>query len=185
MFCADQFRLFSCPVKRPTSGFQQLLFVEIPIELDLLRYEARPARLVTSAEACPVVTVEVFIEKYMVAPVWVGLELLRAAVDRPLAALVTKEYSGQAIGYLPAHLEEVHQVSRAGGALDLEGLAVIGVKLHQRPDDQRIHREPDGPSPVGVAAKHPAVGFRWQVVNPVFLAAHPEDIGMLGVIARQ
>ena len=88
MFCPGQFFLCSFRINREASSFQYLLCIETPVKLKLLRHEARPARLVARAETRSIVTVEVFIEEYVVAPFRVGLEFLGATVDRPPAALV-------------------------------------------------------------------------------------------------
>ena len=63
----------------------------------------------TGAQARAVVPVEVLVEENVVAPVRVGLECLRAPVDRTLAAGITQEDAGQALRDLPGDLEEVHQ----------------------------------------------------------------------------
>src|SRR5512138_3419680 len=57
-------------------------------ELDGLGHETGPAGLVAGAQSRPVIPVEVLIKQDVVAPVGVGLELLRAAVDGSPAALV-------------------------------------------------------------------------------------------------
>ena len=49
-----------------------------------LGHEPGPAGLVAGAQPRPVVAVEVLVEEDVVAPVRIGLELLRAAIDRPL-----------------------------------------------------------------------------------------------------
>ena len=54
-------------------------------ELDQLRHDARPSRLMTGAQARAVVPVGALIEEDVIAPARVGLECLRTAVDRALA----------------------------------------------------------------------------------------------------
>ena len=63
----------------------------------------------------------------------------------------------------------------AGGAFDLEVVAVVQVEIQQRPDDHDVHRHPDRPAPVGVAAEHAGVRLARQVVHPVLLALHVEN----------
>ncbi len=43
-------------------------------------------------------------------------------------------------------------------------------------DNERVHRHPDRSPPVGVAAEHPCVRFRRQVVHAVLLAIRVEDV---------
>lgn len=57
--------------------------------LNQLGYQRRPAGLVAGPNACAVVAVEVLVEQNIVAPVRVGLELVRAAKHRPLPVCVT------------------------------------------------------------------------------------------------
>src|SRR5215471_5147447 len=49
------------------------------ILLDQFRYQTGPASLVTCADACSVVTMEIFVERDQVAPIRVILEFLNAA----------------------------------------------------------------------------------------------------------
>ena len=62
------------------------------------------------AQPGAVVAVEVFVEQDVIAPVGIGLELLRAAVDRTPAMLIAQEDPGEPVGDLLAHLEEVHHL---------------------------------------------------------------------------
>ena len=70
-----------------------------------------PAGLVARAEPGAVVAVEVLVEEDVVAPVGIGLELLRAAVDGSPAVLVAQEDAGEPVGDLLGHLEEVHHLA--------------------------------------------------------------------------
>ena len=78
-----------------------------------------------------------------------------------------------------AHLEEVHHLAGPGGAFNLEVVAVVEVEVQERPDDEGVHRHPDRPPPVGVAAEHAGVRLGRQVVHPVLLAIHVENIRVL------
>ena len=51
--------------------------------------------------------------------------------------------------------------------------------MQERPDDQGIHRHPDGPPPVGVAAEHAGVRLGREVVHLILLATRVEDVGVL------
>ena len=99
------------------------------------------------------------------------------AVHRPLAVLVARERGDQPLADLDRHLAQVHHLARAGRALDLEVVAVVAVQLEQRAQDHEVHREPDRPAPVRVAAEHPAVGLGRQVADLVVLAAPVEPYG--------
>ncbi len=93
-----------------------------------LRDETGPARLVARTEPCAVVAVEVFVEEDVVAPVRIGLELLRAPIYGSPACHIAREYPGEPCGDFPAHLEKVHLLTRARGTLDGEVVAVIEIE---------------------------------------------------------
>ena len=72
------------------TNFQCPLGIQKPVELDGLGHQPGPAGLVAGAQPGAVVAVEVLVEEDVVAPVGIGLELLRAAVDGPPAVLVAR-----------------------------------------------------------------------------------------------
>jgi hypothetical protein len=94
------------------------------------------------AESGTVVAVEVLIKKNVVAPVWVGLKFLGAPVHWTATMLIAQKGRAKPAGYLVAHFKEVHHVAGLGGALDLKIVAVIQIKLKQRPNYHDIYRKP-------------------------------------------
>ena len=88
------------------------------------------------------------------------------------------------VGDLGRDLEQVQLAARAGRALDLEPVAVVAVQLQQAAQDHQVHREPDRPAPVGVAAEHAGVGLGRQVVDVVLLSAPVEHARLLEMAAR-
>src|SRR5436190_4208298 len=90
--------------------FQGPLGIQKAVELDEFRDEPRPAGLVAGAQPGAVVAMEVFVEEDVIAPMGIGLELLRAAVDGSPPVLIAEKGFGQAIRELLAHLEEVHHL---------------------------------------------------------------------------
>ena len=62
-------------------------------------------------QASSVFAMEVLVEKKVIPPVGIGLELLNISVHWPLPSLVPEEYALQASRDLSAHLKEIHQVS--------------------------------------------------------------------------
>ena len=143
-----------------------------------------PPGLVAGAEAGAVVAVEVLIERNAVAPVRVVLELFRAAKHRTPAGLVAQEDALQAIGDLVGHLGERHQRAGAGGTLHAEGVAVVGVELDQRANEEDVHREPHRAAPVGVPTEHPAVRLGRLIRDLVILPSDVHDVWMLLVPPR-
>jgi hypothetical protein len=98
-------------------------------QLDQRRDEPRPAGLVRGAQSGAVVAVEVLVEQDEVAPVRVGLELLRAAVDRAAPVAIDEERGDQTAGQFAGNLGQRHSLPRPGGALDRELVAVVAVVL--------------------------------------------------------
>jgi hypothetical protein len=71
---------------------------------------------------------------------------------------------------LQTHLPQVHPAARTGPALDLKFIAEEVVELLKRLDDQEVDREPDGPPPIGVAAKKPCPRLCRLIIDPVFVS---------------
>src|SRR5581483_8954278 len=82
--------------------------------LNQLGDQARPAGLMARAEARAVVAVKVFVERDVVVPVRVGLELLRAAEDRTPAARVVVEDADEPPREFLRHLPERHLLPGTG-----------------------------------------------------------------------
>src|SRR5262245_48106584 len=108
----------------------------------------------------------------------VGVEFLGPAVDGPPATLVTQEDAREAVGDLLGDLKEIHQAAGAGRALDREVVPIVQIEAQERSDDEGIHRKPDRPTPIRIAAEHATVRLRRQIVYPVFVTTHMEDIRM-------
>ena len=64
-------------------------------------------------------------------------------------------------------LEERHQRAGARRTFDAERVAVVGVELEQRANQEDVHRHPHRTAPVGVAAEHPAVRLGRLIGDPV------------------
>src|SRR5271170_4265991 len=165
-----------------STGLQNLFPVKASEKLDKLCDHSGPSCLVAGPQTRPVIAMEVFVEQDVVLPLGISLEPLRTSVHRPPAGFIPQEDRFQSMSDIPSYLKEVHQLAGASWALDLEVVAVIEIEREQGPYQQRVHRHPDRPAPVGVAAEHAGVGFRRQIIHPVFLAFHVDDKGMLVVI---
>src|SRR5262245_49435677 len=107
------------------------------------RDHAGPSGLMTGAEAGAVVAVKVLVEENQIAPVRILLEHARAAKHRTTAVGAAEKNVSQTPGDIFGHLIKVHAPARPGGALDQEFVAVVGVVLQKRADDQTIDRHPD------------------------------------------
>ena len=87
--------------------------------------EPRPAGLVACAAAATGVAVEVLVEWDQVAPVGILVESLAIAEDGAFTVLVAQEDAREPPRELVRHLIQVHELSRAGGALHPEVVAEI------------------------------------------------------------
>src|SRR3954471_12916518 len=93
------------------------------------RNDAGPSGLMTRAESGAVVTVKVFVEVQVVAPVRISLELLGAAVDRSTAVGITQKDARKALRQFPCDFVQSHAPSGAGRTFDREVVAVVRVVL--------------------------------------------------------
>src|SRR5262249_57838305 len=115
-----RFEILECA----SAELQEPMGVEVAEESDQRRDEPGPAGLVRRPNAGAVVAVEVLEEENQIAPVRVGLEFFRAAVDGPSTMLVLQEDARKAHFDLFSDLEEGHHPARAGRALHQERGAV-------------------------------------------------------------
>src|SRR5439155_14268607 len=169
----------------PSGGGSCVSFRTHPGEiLEATDGERRPA-LEAGAEAPAGVAAEVLGEAEEVAPVWVVAEARIGAVAGPAPSGVWDEEAREPPVELVRDLAERRQASRPDRALDAQRVAVKVVIAFERLDDQVVHREPDRPTPVGVAAEEAGVGFRGRVVDAVLLAVDRQDEGPLAVHLRE
>src|ERR1051326_6014042 len=58
------------------------------------------------------------------------------------------------------------------------------MKFLQGFDQQKVHWEPDRPTPVGIAAEEACGRFTWLVIDAIFVADGPQNVRMLAMNAR-
>ena len=85
---------FLTPVCPHPPDLQEPLAVDASEELDQCRDTAGPTRLMTRANSCAVISVEVLVEQDVILPVPIGLEFLTPAVNRPTSSFVPEEDPG-------------------------------------------------------------------------------------------
>src|SRR6059058_3202625 len=107
----------------------------------------------TRTQTGAIVAMEVLVEKNQIAPVGIRLKFFRSAIDRPVACGIAEEDSGEPVAQLLCNLEQCHPFSRTGRALHFELVSEVGIHLEQSPNDERVHRHPDGTTPIGIASK--------------------------------
>src|SRR5579864_2656937 len=139
-------------------------------------HEPGPPGLVRRTDAPARVAVEVLVKEHVVPEVRVVLYPGVVSQDGALAFRVAQEQPRQARRELARHLLYREIPARSRGALDLEVIAVVVVKLLKRLDDQVIHRHPNRPAPVRVPAEKSRIGFAGLVLDAEPLAGPLERI---------
>src|SRR5690349_17469579 len=105
------------------------------------------------SDTAPGLSVEVLMKQHVITEVRVLCQFLMVAEHRAPLAPVGQEEPSQAPRELVRNVFDGHESARTSGAFDLEVVAVIMVEFLQRFDDEKVHRHPDRPAPVGVAAE--------------------------------
>src|SRR5512147_904791 len=136
------------------------------------------------ANACSDIAVEVFIEKYVVSPIWIFLELLCASVNRTFARFIAQENPCQAVSNFVCNFEQVHLFSRSCRELNLKVVAIIQIEAEQRPDDEHIHGHPNRPAPIRISAEHSGIRFSRKIADRELLTLYAYHIRMIRVITR-
>src|SRR5512147_2163486 len=90
------------------------LSIQNAVEMDHSRDKAGPSSLMAGANSSTVITVEVFIEEDVIAPVWVLLKFLRPTEHGSAPIFIAQEDILEAGRNFPAHFKQVHHASRAG-----------------------------------------------------------------------
>ena len=146
--------------------------------LDQFRDQRGPAGLMAGADARAIVAVEVFVKRDEIPPVRIVLKFLRTAENRPAAVFVAEKNPRESLGNFACDLPQIEHFAGACRAFDFVAVAKEVMKLLQRFNEQKIHREPDRPAPIGVAAEQSGARLRRLVIDAVFRAVAPELVGM-------
>ena len=155
-------------------------FQSLPALLQQLRHEPGPTRLMAGADARTVVAVEVFVEQHQVAPVRIRLIARVAAVHRPLAVGIPQERCASAAAKSRPPLPTAScKFPEPVGHSTLKSSPEVVMELLQRFDQQVVHREPDRPAPVRVAAEQAGARFGRLVVHAILRAVHRQHVGVI------
>ena len=107
------------------------------------------------AYTAPAITVEVLVERNVIAPVRIVLKGRTGAKDRPAALLVTQKDVCETPREFLRHLPERQFRSGACRVFYQEIVAIELMVCLERLDQQEIDGEPDRPAPVGIPPKGP------------------------------
>src|SRR5438105_2255891 len=92
---------------------------------------ASPPGLMAGPDTGAVVSVEIFVEQDVIAPVRIVLEPLAASIHGAASAAVTEEGADQPLTQFMGHLKKRQFPARAGWALHPERVAVVCAQLHE------------------------------------------------------
>src|SRR5262249_35302682 len=119
--------------------FQDLLRLDLGESLNQEGNDAGPAGLVAGPDAYTSVSMEIFVEQDVVAPVLIVPSTV-IAMGRPASLLVEDEQARQPSRKLLADLQKIQLASRANWALDFEVVAQMGILVDQGADEHELHR---------------------------------------------
>ncbi len=145
-----------CHSRAPFSGRRLAAFAAGDV-FEHAHDEGGPAGLVGGAESAAGFGVEEFVEQDEIAPVGIVGPARVFPVTGAVALGGAEEQPGEARFDFARDLLEVHQPAGAGGAFDLEAVAVEMVVAFERRDEVVVRREPDRAALVGIAAEEPGV----------------------------
>src|SRR6185295_7165157 len=145
--------------------------------------ERAPA-LVARPEPAARVAVEVLVEDGHAPPARIRGEPRVGARTGPPPARVREEEAAEAGRELARDLAQVHELPRAGRALDPQAVAVEVVVALERLHDEVVQREPHGPAPVRVAPEERAGRLAGRVGDAVLRAVGAEHVRAVAVDAR-
>src|SRR5688500_19019270 len=113
---------------------------------------------------------EILVKKQMVAKMRIVLELSIVAKDGSFVTVSEKDVREASRQFL-RDFPEVHHRPRTSRTFHLQIIAVVVMKLLQRFDEQIIHREPHGSTPIRVTAKQSTRRLSRFIVDAMFGAA--------------
>jgi hypothetical protein len=108
---------------------------------------------VGSAGTSASVSIEVFVEGHIIAKIFVLLETRVEGIHLASPLAVLEKDPNQAGRKFSGYLVDGDKSARTGWVLDFEVVSIVVMELLQRFDDEKIPREPDRTTPVGVAAE--------------------------------
>jgi hypothetical protein len=120
-----------------------------------IRYHSRPAGLMAGADTSSAITVEVFMERDVVAPLRIVLKERVGPKDRPAALLVTQKDVREPPRELLRHLPYRQFRAGAGWVFYQQIIAIELMVFLERFDQQEIDGEPDRPAPVRIPPEGP------------------------------
>lgn len=115
--------------------------------------QSRPARLVARAKAFSSIAMEELVKQEVIAPVGITLQRFVIAVAGAASSVITQEQPDKAAREVSGNFFQVQVLAGARGAFHFKIVAVVEIKLLQRFDEEIVNGEPDGTTPVGIAAE--------------------------------
>jgi hypothetical protein len=108
----------------------------------------------------PFVAGEVLVEKDIVFPVRIFLELLASSIHRAAPLGVPQENTRKPNTNFLGDFKQSQHVAGAGGAFHLEVVAVKLLEIYQCSHQEAVHGHPNRSAPIGVSSERPRVRLR-------------------------
>src|SRR6266571_3275653 len=150
--------------------------------LEEIRYHSRPAGLMAGTDAAPAITVEVLVERDVIAPVRIVLKGHVGAKYSSATLLITQKDVREPPREFLRHLPQRQFLAGAGRAFYQEIVAIELLIFLERFDQQEIDGEPDRPAPVGIPPEGPGGRLARLVIHGIVPIARIKHIGMCRVI---
>src|SRR6266571_3856553 len=150
--------------------------------LEEIRYHSRPAGLMAGTDAAPAITVEVLVERDVIAPVRIVLKGHVGAKYSSATLLITQKDVREPPREFLRHLPQRQFLAGAGRVFYQEIVAIELLVFLERFDQQEIDGEPDRPAPVGIPSKGSGGRFTRLVIHRKVPILCIEVIGMRFVI---
>src|SRR3984893_1519766 len=93
------------------------------------------------------------------------------------ARAVGQKYSDQPSRKLMGHLAKIFQNARTGRAFDLKIVTVKKMVAFEGLKNQVVDWKPDRTSPIGITAEQIGITLARYIIDTIFLAVGPEDVG--------
>lgn len=155
---------------------------DLPCVMNQPSNKTGPSGLMSSTETPSCVAVKELVEPKVVFPVLIVIKAIISSVDAASSVVISGKEMLQSVLDFFRDLAQMHLDATASGAFNLEIRPIEEVETLERLNQQKVDAEPDGPSPVAVAAKKSSVRVSGNVANFELLTLDFHGVGMLFVV---
>jgi len=125
---------------------------------------------------------EELVEEHVIPEMGITIELRVPTIRSSASIHIPPKDVDNAMLDLFCNLAQWHSVATPSGALDLEVVPIVLVEALKRLDQQEVGRQPDGSTPIRVAAKHPRVRVTGPVRDFIVLSVDVHRVRMVFMV---